>query len=102
MKNCIFLLFTATILITACKTEPAKNDSKSPNYSETEKLEIAALAANYENGFNQMLEFSEGKAVIYRNDSIGCSEQAWIWHIQSSKKELEDLQKLWAEHFEKN
>ncbi len=32
----------------------------------------------------------------YRN------HQAWIWHIQSSKKELEDLQKLWTEHFEKN
>lgn len=31
----------------------------------------------------------------YRN------EQAWIWHIQSSKKELEDLQKLWREYFEK-
>ena len=30
------------------------------------------------------------------------SEQSFIWHIQSSKKELEDLQKLWAEHFEKN
>ena len=71
MKNCIFLLLTATILMTACKTETAKNDSKSPHYSETEKLEIAALIANSENNFNQMLEFSEGKAVIYRNDSIG-------------------------------
>ena len=29
------------------------------------------------------------------------SEQAWIWHIQRSKKELVDLQKLWIEHFEK-
>ena len=71
MKSCISLLLTAIILMTACKTETAKNDSKSPNYSETEKLEIAALVANYENSFNQMLEFSEGKAVIYRNDSIG-------------------------------
>ena len=29
------------------------------------------------------------------------NHQAWIWHIQSSKKELEDLQKLWTQHFEK-
>ena len=29
------------------------------------------------------------------------NHQAWIWHIQSSKKELEDLQRLWTEHFEK-
>ena len=71
MKNCIFLLFTAIILITACKTETAKNDRKSINYTDSEKVQIAQLVASYCEGYNYVLEYSEGKAVVIRNDSVG-------------------------------
>ena len=71
MKNCIPLFAAAFILMTACKNETAQNTANSVGYSDVEKSEIAALAANDAHGFKQMLEFSEGKAVVYCNDSVG-------------------------------
>ena len=71
MKNCIFFLLTSIYLMTACKTETAKNDSKNSNYTESEKIQIAQIVASYCDGYNYVLEYSEGKAVIGRNDSVG-------------------------------
>ena len=71
MKNCIFLLLTAIFLITACKIDPAKKDSKNSNYTESEKIQIAQIVASYCDGYNSVLEYSEGKAVVIRNDSVG-------------------------------
>ena len=63
------------------------------------------LALYYLQGISKINFYELSSAMALKEKEVGkkySSEQAWIWHIQSSNKELEDLQKLWMEHFEKN
>ncbi len=73
MKNFIFALLACVISTTACKTQPSNfADGK---YTDAEKLEIARLVAANFGGYKEVVEFTEGKAVVYRNDSVGFIDQ---------------------------
>ena len=89
MKKSVFLLLVIALSLTACKTQPAS--PKEGAYTDSEKLEIARLAAANFEAYKQVLEFTEGKAVIYRNDSVGFIDPKGTLTMLPELKELQSF-----------
>ena len=89
MKQSILCFSIIAISLSACKTKT--ESPKGSEYSAAEKMEIARLAAVNFDGYKQVLEFTEGKAVVYRNDSVGFIDLKGTLTMLPELKELQSF-----------
>ena len=71
MKIILGSICLLALSMAACKNGQLQDKSQDSSYTHEEKLEIARLAVQLDNGFEQVQEFKEGKAVFYKGDSVG-------------------------------
>ena len=90
-----FLCFIG--LSVGCKTGGEKNPTLDSSYTKTELLEIARIANLEEGKYTGVFQYTEGKAIIYRNDSVGFINYKGVLTIMPTLKSLQPFQNGIAE-----